>query len=99
VYEVVSALMKVSAAGWVKPDRAAELVANLLNLSIQLVPPDEALAVSSMKWAARLKQAVAYDGAYLALAERETAQFWTADSRVVSRARTLRLRWVHGIGM
>lgn len=95
VYEVSSVLRKHIAAGKFEAQDGPAILADLMALSIDVVGPTESLARSGLTWAARLNQRVVYDGAYLALAEQEKAQFWTADRRLFNAARALSLDWVH----
>jgi predicted nucleic acid-binding protein len=58
-------------------------------LGVDLRPIDAALCRSAMDWAEKLQQSRAYDGLYLALAERLDVELWTADRRLVNGARQL----------
>lgn len=66
-------------------------------MRIREVPPTPVLHQQVLVWAMRLNQTVAYDAAFLALAESEGAEFWTADRRLVDAARNLGLGWVHSL--
>lgn len=81
--EVVSALRQIVRARHITPAEADSAVENLLALRIEYVPPDVALCQSALRWAARLDQVRAYDALYVALAEREGAELWSADERLV----------------
>ncbi len=39
----------------------------------------------------------AYDGFYLAVAERKGAELWTADEKLVNRAKQLNISWIRRI--
>lgn len=97
-YEVASALRK-SVAGQVLTDGQAELaLAELLALGVELVPPDQELLSGGLRWAQRLGSFVAYDAAYMALAERYRCDLWTADRRMARAAAGCGADWVHLIG-
>jgi len=55
---------------------------------------DISMSRAALTWAARLGQSKAYDGFYLALAERLGADLWTADERLLNRMRQLGVAWV-----
>lgn len=97
-YEVVSSLRQAIVAGALSVGQAEEAVMALLDLGVQQVSPTSELYRQSLEWAHRLDQRVAYDGAYLALAEHLAAEFWTADARLASRVRQLGVTWVRQIG-
>ncbi|MBC6480943.1 MAG: type II toxin-antitoxin system VapC family toxin [Hormoscilla sp. GM7CHS1pb] len=96
-YEVVSSLRKAVAISGLSADRVAAGLQYILSLNIRQVPPTPALHQQALIWAGRLNQIVAYDAAYLALAEEEDAEFWTADRRIADAARNLNISWVHHI--
>jgi predicted nucleic acid-binding protein len=53
--------------------------------------------MAAYEWAERLGQSKAYeayDGFYLALAQRLDVELWTADTRLESRARQIGITWV-----
>ncbi|MBO1346551.1 MAG: type II toxin-antitoxin system VapC family toxin [Hormoscilla sp. GUM202] len=96
-YEVVSTLRKAVAISGLSADRVAAGLQYILSLNIPQVPPTPALHQQALIWAGRLNQIVAYDAAYLALAESQDAEFWTADRRIADAARNLNISWVHHI--
>ena len=65
----------------------------LLALGVQLVTPTMELHLRALLWAERAGQMVAYDGHYLALAEVQNCEFWTADARL-AHALQNRYPWV-----
>jgi predicted nucleic acid-binding protein len=71
---------------------------SLLALRVEIIATDEALCRATLKWAARLNQARAYDGCYMALAESLGAELWTADQRLANRAHQINAPWVKYIG-
>jgi len=97
-YEVVSVVRKYVAAGQLSDAQADAALEALAGLGVRTVPPDHGLHVRTLRWAAALKQVVAYDAAYLALAEHLDAEFWTTDRRLAQRARELQITWVRRPG-
>ena len=53
---------------------------------------------SAFDWATRLHHKAAYDGFYLAAAEKLGAEFWTANKALTNNTRQLGLGWVHWMG-
>ena len=78
-YEVASSLRKAVAIGSIGAEEAVEDLQDILSMNIRQVPPTPALHQKALEWAGRLNQTVAYDAAFLALAESEEAEF--TDSR------------------
>lgn len=70
-------------------------LADLARLGIQVLSTDAAECRRAYYWSARLNQARAYDGFYLALAERLGAELWTGDLRLARACRQQGLAWVH----
>ncbi|HSR30541.1 MAG TPA: type II toxin-antitoxin system VapC family toxin [Anaerolineae bacterium] len=52
----------------------------------------------ALRWADRLGHSKAYDAHYLALAEQEGIELWTADRRLANGAQQAGAHWVHWIG-
>lgn len=96
-YESTSTVRKLVAARNLTSDEGTDVLRCLADLNIQTVETGRELARSSFQWADRLGHFVAYDGAYLACAERLEADFYTGDRRLVRRARDLGLDWVRDI--
>jgi len=96
--EVVSALRKMISVGQMSSDDARLALASLERFPIQVVLPDPALLDLSLVWAGRLNQPVAYDAQYVALAESFSAEFWTADQRLINSLQHLKIPWAHGLG-
>lgn len=93
-YEVVSALRKYVAAGLVSHEQAVLALDELSRIGVRTIPPDRRLHEQALVWAGKLGQFVAYDGAYLALAEQLGAEFWTTDRRLAAQADGLGVNWV-----
>jgi predicted nucleic acid-binding protein len=51
----------------------------------------------ALDWSARLGQGKAYDGQYLATAERAGAELWTADRKLANAATAAGAGWVRSI--
>lgn len=96
--EVASALRKAVHLNLVTADEALTSLDDLSALDVQLLSIEVSLCKSAFQWAARLNQSKAYDGLYLALAERLGEEFWTGDERLVHQTRKLGCDWVHWVG-
>jgi predicted nucleic acid-binding protein len=94
-HEVVATLRKVQSSVRMNQEEALRAMGTLLQLSVQRILPDPALHHGALQWAGRLRQCVAYDAQYLALAERLGAEFRTADRRLAERAHECGAGWVH----
>lgn len=97
-YEVVSVLRKAVVAGLLTADLAAEALEDILALGIVCIAPTPALHRHALQWAGRLGQAKAYDAHYLALAEQEQSELWTADRRLAHSAQQAGASWAVWIG-
>ncbi len=71
---------------------------DLLALDIDIIPMDGSLCRAASRWATQLGHSRAYDGFYMALAERLNAEFWTGDRRLARGAQQAGANWVHWIG-
>jgi len=96
-YEAVSAIRKFVASGTLTGEEARYAVSNLMDLGIRDVPATGELHHKALVWAERLNDFVAYDPAYLALAETLKVEFWSADSKLVRKVKALGINWVHDI--
>lgn len=93
-YEVVSALRKAVSAKLLAPSDATAALDDLGLIGVKTVDATLEIHRAALAWAERLKQTVAYDAQYLALAEKLGAEFWTADSGLAQNARQQGARWV-----
>ena len=84
VYEVTSSLGKYHKFGQMTLDEVSEAIEAVLDLDVELVRPDKALALQANKWRAKLNREAAYDSFYVALAERLQCDLWTADKKLVN---------------
>jgi predicted nucleic acid-binding protein len=71
------------------------MAVDLMALEFQRIAPTLTLHQSALLWAERLGQSKVYDAQYVALAESLSAEFWTADQRLVNSLRSLGVAWVH----
>jgi len=97
VAEVTSGLRKAVWEKLLTQKDAERALARMVQLPIHFIP-DIDLAQGALTWAERLGQKRAYDAFYLALAERMSAEFWSADHRLVNSARQQGAIWAHWIG-
>jgi predicted nucleic acid-binding protein len=93
-YEAVSAIRKYVSAGVLDNQEAFTAVDHLLTLGVREVAPTRRLHRRALLWAERLSDFVAYDSAYLAVAEELAAPFWTTDGKLVKKSRALGVDWV-----
>lgn len=97
-YEIVAILRKAVVAQWLTTDLAVEAIEKILALDVRCVTPTRSLHEQALRWADRLGHAKAYDAHYLALAEQESIELWTADRRLANGAQRAGAHWVHWIG-
>jgi len=98
IYEFTSTVQKYLAAGQISEPENEKAVKTAFGMDIGFVEDSVELSISATKWATRLKQLVAYDGFYLAVAEQLDAPFWTADKRLANNVRQLGVNWVYWMG-
>lgn len=96
--ECTSAVRSSVYSKLISTDEARRAMSDLFALRIEIMPIDEQSCLAAFDWAARLRQARAYDGFYLALADQLGAEFWTADRRLVNGAKQSGISWVRWIG-
>ncbi len=97
-YECVTGLRRAVAFHLITEEESFLAVERFERLGLRKIAPQVELHERSLFWAAKLGQAKAYDGQYLALAEKLEAEFWTADERLRNAAGQAGARWVHWIG-
>jgi len=97
-YEITAILRKAVVAQWLTTDLAVEAIGEILSLSIQCLAPTAHLHERALRWAERLGHSKGYDAHYLALAEQEGIELWTADRRLANGAQQAGAHWVHWIG-
>ena len=98
VYEVTSTLAKAVHFKQLTMEECQAAPHQVLELDVQIVPPDEAQSALALDWTLRLKRASAYDSFYLAIADALEAPFWTADQRLVNVMQGQKVDWLHWIG-
>jgi predicted nucleic acid-binding protein len=95
LYEVTSAVTKAVHFDILTETEGRQSLQLAQALDLQSIHPDRALVELGFDWARRLNRVAAYDSFYLALTESLSAEFWTADQRLVN---AVNLSWVHYIG-
>ena len=97
-YEIAAILRRAVVAQWLTTDLAVEAIGEILALNICCLAPTADLHERALGWAERLGQSKAYDAHYLALADQEGLELWTADRRVANGSQQAGAHWVHWIG-
>lgn len=100
-YEVANTLRQKVRAGKMTADEARDALARVLSGGLVLDKQDQAQqAVQSeraLALANQLDLSATYDAHYLALAEREGCEYWTADERLWNAVKS-HLPWVRWLG-
>ena len=96
-YEITSVLRRAIVDKFINSARAESAIRQIFNLHIDYFAPTEQLHTRALYWAERLGHSKAYDAYYLALAEQERVDFWSADRRLVNGARQAGVTWVYSI--
>jgi predicted nucleic acid-binding protein len=76
---------------------ANDAIQILSSLRLAYINEGADLSARALHWARLLNQAKAYDAMYLSVAESLSAEFWTADARLVNRCRDIGLIWVRNL--
>ena len=97
-YEIAAVLRKAVVARWLTTDLAAEAMVKVLALDVRYTAPTAKLHERALPWADRLGPSKAYDAQYVALAEQEGIELWTADRRLANGAQQAGAHWVHWVG-
>ncbi|MBI3929615.1 MAG: type II toxin-antitoxin system VapC family toxin [Armatimonadetes bacterium] len=97
-YEVVSAVQKFVAQGILDDLTADRILIDLFAIGVDEIDSSVGRHRLALRWAARLGQRVAYDAAYMALADELGVEFWTADRRLAQNARNIGVSWVRWLG-
>jgi predicted nucleic acid-binding protein len=94
-YELVAVTRKWVYRRLTTPERAQTALDTLLRYPVEL-HFDEALIRRGSALASELNQPTAYDAQYLALAERLSCEFWTADERLYNtvHGKFPNIRWL-----
>ncbi len=96
-YECLSGFRRAASLGQITPKDAESMLEQLYALEFQTISPSLELHRAALQWAERIGQSKAYDAQYLALAESLSAEFWTADARLVHTLEKLGVNWIHEI--
>ena len=96
--ECTSAIRSAAYARALTEEQARTALAAVFALNVEQVELTPVLCQAALAWAERLRQAKAYDGFYLALADQLGAEFWSADQRLVNGARQAGMSRAHWIG-
>lgn len=94
LYEVASTLGKLAHFGNLTTEEAETALGDSQDLGVELFVPDLDGQRRALAWSQRLGRAAAYDGFYLALAERLGCELWTTDLRLV---RATDVPWVRAV--
>jgi predicted nucleic acid-binding protein len=93
--ECTSAIRRLVQGGIFSCEEGSTALSDLLNLDVEIIPETGEHCRSAFRWAERLGQSKAYDGFYLALAEQNNSELWTADERLAGLCRANAVNWVH----
>ena len=98
--EMTSVIRRMAYAGAITAQEGSEAIQDMFALEVQVIAADAALCAAAYGWAEKLGQSKAYDGFYMALAERlrqekdSPVEFWTADRRLFNQAQGAGAGWV-----
>lgn len=95
-YEIVNVLYKRISRQQLTLSDAKQVLATLLSKGVML-NDEPALHGQALNLAQQLGRPATYDTHYLALAQREGCEFWTADERLWNAVKA-QLPWVHWVG-
>jgi predicted nucleic acid-binding protein len=95
-YETTSAVSKAIHFEAVTPDEGRRALAQIQNLGVRICSPDLGEAQEALEWTLYLRRTSAYDSFYLALAEAQQCELWTADRRLFNSTST-RHPWVRAV--
>lgn len=98
IYEVTNTIYRRIGRTESMLDEAKQTLEDLLRRGPILdVPQDATLSLRAMDLAQQFRLPATYDAHYLALAEREACDYWTADERLWNGVKET-LPWVHWLG-
>lgn len=96
-YEITNVLYQRIRKGLLTVAEAEQALAYVLSNTVEIdVPPDYALNIRATQLAYEYSLSAAYDAHYLALAEREHCEYWTADLKLLN-ATNKKLSWVKNL--
>jgi len=96
--EVASGLRKMASVGMLTSEEAQALLDLFQAWEVKVYENDSDLLQSALAWAERIGHRVIYDSLYLALAERQSGEFWTGDKRLYNSARQAGAEFVRLLG-
>ena len=97
-YEVSNILYQHVRKGTITLEKAKEAIKDVLSTGLKLeFTQDTMLNIKALELAQRFNLPATYDAHYLALAEREQCELWTADRRLWNSIRG-KLAWVRWLG-
>ncbi len=97
-YEVTNSLYRKARKGEITRDRARKALTKILFTGLELdFSRDVSSSMKAMELSEHFDRPATYDSHYLALAEREDCEFWTADTRLWNSLRG-KLDWVRWMG-
>lgn len=98
IYEVTNILYRQSAANKLTYEEAKQSLKKLFSIGVKLkFTLHENISMQAMEFAHLFNLPATYDAHYLALAQREKSDYWTADARLWNAVKG-RLNWVRWIG-
>lgn len=97
-YELYLTLRKAVVNRILSAEEALVCLKNFPALGVRMIAPSYELHRLALQWAGQIKQPVAYDAQYLAVAEQFRAELWTADRRLADAAQQAGASWAHWIG-
>ena len=98
VYEVTNIIYRQALTGKLTYDEADKGLTKMFSLGILLkFSLYEEISTQAVKFAQRFGLPATYDAHYLALAQSENCEYWTADTRLLNAIRG-NLHWVHWFG-
>lgn len=96
-YKCLTGFRRAVSLGLISSQVAEGMVKQLDALGFHTIAPTLELHFAALHWVERIGQSKAYDAQYLALAESLSAEFWTADARLVHVLEKLDVSWIHAI--
>lgn len=97
IYEISNVIHQNVRRDKLTIDRARKSLVELFALDIVFISSQLLLATQSLELAQKCGLPATYDAYYLALAEREQCELWTADTRLW-RAAQGKITWVRNLG-
>ena len=97
VYEIANILHRQNVTGKLTYEEAVRLLRKVFSFGISLnFSQYENISTKAMEFANRFRLPASYDAHYLALAESEQCEYWTADARLLNGLRG-QLSWVRNL--